>query len=82
LVDGLISGDGDQVAFSQSITLTAGDRVDFLVGAYGDFYGDSTGLQVTLTAVPEPTTIIAGALLLLPFGLHGLRHLRNRKQTA
>ena len=32
--------------------------------------------------VPEPSTFIAGALLLLPFGLQGIRHLRNRKQTA
>jgi hypothetical protein len=32
--------------------------------------------------VPEPTTYIAGALLLLPFGLQGIRHLRNRKQVG
>jgi len=30
--------------------------------------------------VPEPTTCIAGALLLLPFGLQGIHKLRNRKQ--
>jgi hypothetical protein len=33
-------------------------------------------------AVPEPSTVVAGALLLLPFGLHGFRYLRNRKQVA
>ena len=32
--------------------------------------------------VPEPSTYLAGALLLLPFGLQGLRHLRSRKQAA
>ncbi len=32
--------------------------------------------------VPEPSTVVAGALLLLPFGLHGFRYLRNRKQVA
>jgi len=32
-----------------------------------------------LTVVPEPTTLIAGALLLLPFGASTLRTLRNRK---
>lgn len=34
------------------------------------------------TAVAEPSTYLAGALLLLPFGLQGIRHLRSRKQEA
>jgi len=34
--------------------------------------------NATLTAVPEPTTMIAGALLLLPFGASTLRMLRRR----
>jgi hypothetical protein len=38
-------------------------------------------LEATLTAVPEPTTIISGALLLLPFGASTLRILR-KKQVA
>ena len=37
--------------------------------------------NVVLSAVPEPTTVVAGALLLLPFGMSTLRILR-RKQTA
>jgi hypothetical protein len=37
-------------------------------------YGDAT-----LTAVPEPTTMIAGALLLLPFGASTLRMLRKNR---
>jgi len=32
--------------------------------------------------VPEPSTIFAGGLLALPFGLQGIRWLRNRKQIA
>ena len=36
----------------------------------------------TLTPVPEPTTIIAGALLLLPFGASTLRILRRKTRTA
>ena len=32
-----------------------------------------------LEAVPEPTTMIAGALLLLPFGASVLRILRKKK---
>ena len=35
--------------------------------------------SVTLTAVPEPTTIISGVLLLLPFGASTLRILRKRQ---
>jgi hypothetical protein len=37
--------------------------------------------SITLFPVPEPTTMIAGALLLLPFGASTLRMLR-KKQTA
>ena len=45
--------------------------------------GNPTGLIVQGTAVvPEPTTMIAGALLLLPFGASTLRMLRKKTQTA
>ena len=36
----------------------------------------------TMTPVPEPSTYLAGALLLLPVGLQGYRAIRNRKLTA
>ena len=36
-------------------------------------------LQPQLIQVPEPTTIIAGALLLLPFGLSTLRTFRKNR---
>jgi hypothetical protein len=42
---------------------------------------DNVNLTHVLTPVPEPTTMVAGALLLLPFGASTLRMLR-RKQTA
>jgi hypothetical protein len=35
--------------------------------------------DISLTAVPEPTTMIAGALLLLPFGASTLRVLRKHR---
>ena len=38
--------------------------------------------DISVTAVPEPSTYIAGALMLLPFGLQGMRHLRSRKPAA
>ncbi len=34
------------------------------------------------SGVPEPSTYVAGALMLLPFGYSTIRALRNRKQTA
>ena len=34
--------------------------------------------DISVTAVPEPTTTIAGALLLLPFGVNALRMIRRR----
>jgi ABC-type uncharacterized transport system YnjBCD substrate-binding protein len=34
------------------------------------------------TAVPEPSTVLAGALLLLPFGVSTVRILRKHKQTT
>jgi hypothetical protein len=37
--------------------------------------------DVSLTAVPEPTTMIAGALLLLPFGASTLRMLRKNRSA-
>src|SRR5690242_180639 len=34
------------------------------------------------TCVPEPTTFVAGALLLVPFGVEGIRQMRRRKLPA
>jgi hypothetical protein len=34
------------------------------------------------TAVPEPSTVVAGVMLLLPFGISTLRILRKHKQTT
>jgi hypothetical protein len=52
-------------------------------GTYQLYQNNGVNLygNATLTAVPEPTTIISGALLLLPFGASTLRILR-RNRTA
>jgi hypothetical protein len=42
-------------------------------------HNQSTAIQDQLVVVPEPTTIIAGALLLLPFGVSTLRILRKKR---
>ena len=63
------------------VALTAGAAVDAYVINPGYANCGNTETTFRVTAVPEPTTLVAGALLLLPFGFSTLRILR-RKQTA
>jgi len=46
------------------------------------FNGSLDQLQAYATPVPEPSTMVAGALLLLPLAVQGIRHLRNRKSVS
>jgi len=39
-------------------------------------------LEIDFTAVPEPSTFVAGVLLALPLGLQGVRWLRTRKHLS
>lgn len=55
-------------------------------GSYSLFDGSATqytqangNATISLVAVPEPTTVIAGALLLLPFGASTIRVLRRNR---
>jgi hypothetical protein len=53
--------------------------IDVNVASFGnDFALDDISLTA-LTPVPEPTTMLAGALLLLPFGASTLRVLRKTR---
>jgi len=47
-----------------------GLNTDFAIGEFG------------ISAVPEPSTVIAGALMLLPFGLRAMRCLRSRQAVS
>jgi hypothetical protein len=65
--------------YATSVTATGSDILQFDGTGISDSYGAILD-NVSLTAVPEPTTMIAGALLLLPFGASTFRILRkNRK---
>lgn len=57
--DSTVTGFGTTVTFSQTLSLTSGDYVDFVVGwSNGSYNNDSTGLVTTLTAaVPEPANV-------------------------
>jgi hypothetical protein len=46
-------------------------------GNYDAFENDHGSL--ILTAVPEPTTMVAGAMLMLPFGFSTLRMFRKNR---
>jgi Carbohydrate binding domain len=65
--------------FSFTVQGTGSDTIEFICANDPSFtYLD----DVSLTPVPEPSTVIAGALLLLPFGFSTIRHFRSRKQAA
>jgi hypothetical protein len=52
------------------------------LGPVGGPFVDANGNPVSITPstpVPEPSTMIAGALALLPFGFTALRSLRKRQ---
>ncbi len=55
---------GASTSTSLSIALTAGEHLDFIVGtgAAGDYLYDTTGLTATIDGVPEPSSMLLGAL--------------------
>jgi hypothetical protein len=58
--DGLVDGYQTGPSFGATLTLRAGDTVDFAVGygTNGNYLYDTTGLTATLSSVPEPSTMI------------------------
>ncbi len=68
-----------------AITATGANYLTDANGAYGTVALNLTGPagyvqpQLGLAAVPEPSTVVAGALLLLPFGVSTVRILRKNK---
>ncbi len=59
-----------------NISLANGDTIDFVVSSNGGIDYDTTGLRVTLTGVPEPTT-----LALFGLGGIGLAGIAKRRRT-
>jgi hypothetical protein len=64
--------------YTTSVTATGSDILQFDGTGISDSYGAILD-NVSLTAVPEATTVIAGALLLLPLGASTLRVLRKQR---
>ena len=61
------------------LTFAAGDTVGFAVNYDGVYYNDSTAINVTLTAVPEPAS---WALMIAGFGLVGVAARRRAAAAA
>jgi hypothetical protein len=61
----------------------SGTAADYGVVALNLYSGSEPYVQSVLgVVVPEPTTVLAGALLLLPFGLSAVRVLRRKQQVG
>jgi hypothetical protein len=78
-------GPSSDQSFGGSLTLNAGDTLDFAVGFgnNGNFIGDTTGLDVTLTtasAAPEPSTLASASIGAICFALALWR--RKRRSTS
>lgn len=72
-----VGNQGEQGTFYVNINSTLGfDRV---VATSSQYAFEFDNVAYSTTPVPEPTTIIAGALLLLPFGASTIRFLRKNR---
>jgi hypothetical protein len=70
---------------SVTVSASAGSQVldfQFTPNSGAMFFDDASLTAVVTTPVPEPTTLIAGALTLLPFGSSAVRHFRRKLQAA
>lgn len=71
------TGSGVWQEFTAFLVATA-DQSSGLIDLNIAFSGNDFAVDdITLTAVPEPATMLAGALLLLPFGASTLRRMRK-----
>jgi hypothetical protein len=66
--------------FSLSAQYNSGDTLTQLT--HGSEAGNPTTFSGSFNAVPEPTTIVAGALMLLPLGIGALRSLRKEQSPT
>lgn len=82
IVTGSLSGTGSPaVTINQDIFLSAGEFLEFAVGAQGNWGGDGVGFKATITSasppvVPEPSSMVIAAGLGIGFWVRTRRRLR------
>ena len=68
------NGNGNSASFLGTVTMNAGDTLDFRVGAgIEEYFFDTTGLEAIVVCVPEPSSALLGA------AAAGLLALRRRR---
>jgi hypothetical protein len=70
------SGSAEAPVTGLGSPFSIGEKIEITHAGQG--YGKKGDIFLTVTPVPEPTTLLAGALLLLPFGLSTLRIVRKQ----
>jgi hypothetical protein len=84
--DTVVSAPGATAPVQTTDTYTGPTGNESFQLVYSEVDGPGAVLQVDLpfvgSPVPEPSTFVAGALLLLPLGLQSIRSWKNRKQAA
>jgi len=64
-------------SFDFDLTVSEGSLLDFVIGINGDSSSDGSGLNITITAIPEPSTL--ALLLVSGIGLLGYQHRQGQK---
>ena len=59
-----VHGTPSSQSFSLTTSVNAGDAIDFVVGCYDGYYFDDTPLNVNITPIPEPLTMLGLTLSL------------------
>jgi len=73
------TGTGIWKQFSALYTPSTSGQLPTSVDLAVNWYANDFAIDnISITAVPEPTTMLAGALLLLPFGASTIRGLRRK----
>ncbi|HEV2568564.1 PEPxxWA-CTERM sorting domain-containing protein [Sphingomonas sp.] len=76
---GTIDGSNPVFTYTRTFTLTASQAVGFGLDNAGNYSNDSTGVNLTVTAVPEPAT---WAMLVAGFGVIGAASRRRSRATV
>jgi hypothetical protein len=71
---------GQTVTFNATVSLAAGDTIDFIVNGAANFTDLSTGLSATIrsSSVPEPSSLVLGIIASVAYGSLCWRRRRSR----